>query len=392
MINRKVIRPNFKPVSKMTKSEKISYEINNSDLLVEKILNSKKIKYILLRELKEELPKNIKSLTWYIDLYSILGEVFSPNVSKELIILNRKKQLMISSNIINLAGHLRVFFAKYGIKTKFIFFYSNQMSENETAIEPLYKQSFYNKKIVGYNEESKQIIEIVNRNINLMETLSDYLPHIYFMNSGKVDPLMIPYHFIKENPSETAIIYSNDKLNIMNALLSDNVYILTFNYKEVIMYNKNDFINLYMSNKKSNDNKLTPYLIPFMFSISGYKKYDIYGLKGYGEVKTFSLIDKLVNTGILSNINYDILTFSKDISKKFNTLDIETINNNYKILNLDMMYNRLSIADKVRLDNKITDLQDIKSLVSINSEYYEKISRPIDLEAVLTNEKYESIT
>lgn len=394
MITKPLIRFKSKDKSEMTKKEYIKNEIHNSDVTMEKILNAKKIKYVMLDELFTELPPKIKNITFYIDLYDIIRDIYIQNIGEELLTLSEKKKLFISSSIINMIGHLRKYFLRHYIKTKFIFFYSTKKAKNEINEYENYKDSFYHTRLVGLNTNVMKLNAIVMSNIKLCEILSNYLPHAYFVNSEEINPTLVPYHFIKGDPLSTNIIYTNDKTNINNCLLNDKTFILTYNYNKIVIYGKNDLLNFYISNKKEVNKEINPELIPYMFSISGYKKYSVEGLPSYAELKAYNLFERLINNGTLSNIKYAPEIFLNDIVKykKINEDNLKIIKRNLNLFVPELMYDKLTLSDKLFLDKKITDLQDIKSLVDINDQYYSSISRPIYLEDLLLGEDYESLT
>jgi len=376
-----------KPRNQMNEKELEQDDIYNSDTTMEKILNSKKIRYEILNSIFSKLPQNITTVTMYIDVFSIINNLYNPNVLENISAFNDEKSFIFSSNLVNLAAHFRNYFAtRKQLYTNFVFFYSTEVSEKELDIYPDYRKEFYTKRLDN-NSEFIIMNNLIKNNLNLCQILTDYLPHIYFVNTKKINPNLVPYHFIKSQESdEISIIYSNDKVQMLNCLQNKNTYLLTSNYGNVNLYNQNDFIELY---DKKNDNNINPQLLPYLFAFSGNKKYSIDGIKGYAETKTCNFFRKMLDKNIISNINYkEISMFLNEIKDSITPEQYHILERNIHLFHLPTMYDSLSNSEIISTFN-VKDLQDMKSLVEINAEYYEKY--PLHLEELMLGEEYESI-
>jgi len=376
-----------KPRNQMNEKELEYDDIYNSDTTMEKILNSKKIKYEILNSLFPKFPKNITTVTMYIDVFSIINNLYNPNVLENISSFNNEKSVIFSSNIINLAAHFRNYFAtRKQLYTNFVFFYSTEKSKKEIELYPDYRKDFYIKRLDN-NSEFIIMNNLIKNNLKLCQIITDYLPHIYFVNSKEINPNLIPYHFIQSQGSdEISIIYSNDKVQMLNCLQNKNTYLLTSSYGNVNLYNQNDFIELY-SGKDEFD--INYQLLPYLFSFSGNKKYSIDGLKGYAELKTCRFFKKLLDENKISNINYkEPSLFLNEIKNYINPEQYHILERNISMFHIPTMYMMLSESE-ILSTFTVKDLQDMRSLVEINAEHYEKY--PLHLEELMLGEEYESI-
>lgn len=396
MAVKRVARRDFsvkpKKRSEMNEKEILQDDIHNGDFVMEKILNSKKIRYEILNDLLPKFPSSIDTVTIYIDVLSVYNNLYNPRVLEDVSVFNNRDKFILSSSLINMAAHFRNYFAtRKQMYTNIVFFYSFQKSKREVSMYPDFKLDYYAKRIT--NEDTyRNMNKLFKDNLKLCKIISDYLPHVYFVNTKNVNPFIVPYHFIKDQlPNEVGIIYSNDKLQMLNCLeTGKGTMLMTAGFGDVKLYNELDLIDYY-AKKEDMDDVINPQLLPYIYAISGYKKYNITGLKGYGEVKTLKLFQKLIKDGHISNIYYsDSDLFMKDItaSGKFNDEQLSIIDRNIKLLNPTLIYDSISPADMLSAF-ETNDLQDIQSLIDINNTYYEFY--PLQLEELLIGEEYESV-
>jgi len=376
-----------KPRSQMNEKEREQDDIYNSDTTMEKILNSKKIRYEILNSLFSKIPKHITTVTMYIDVFSIINNLYNPQVLENISAFNDEKSFIFSSNLINLAAHFRNYFAtRKQFYTNFVFYYSTEKSEKELGVYPDYRKEFYTKRLDN-NSEFILMNNLIRENLKLCEILSNYLPHIYFVNTKELNPNLVPHHFIQcQEKDEMSIIYSNDKLQMIHCLQNKDTYLLTSSFGNVNLYSQMDLVELY--NNKENY-EINPQLLPYMFAFSGNKKYSVEGCKGYAELKTCKFFKKLLDQNVISNINYkEPSIFLNEIKNSISPEQYHILERNISLFHFPSMY--MELTDKEILSTfTVKDLQDMKSLVEINAERYEKY--PLHLEELMIGEDYESI-
>ena len=96
-----------------------------------------------------------------------------------------------------------------------------------------------------------------------------------------------------------------------------------------------------------------------------------------------------MDKNVISNINYkDISIFLNEIKDSITPEQYHILERNISLFHIPTMY--ISLSDSEILSTfTVKDLQDMKSLVDINAEYYEKY--PLHLEELMLGEEYESV-
>ena len=131
------------------------------------IINSKKVKYIVLDELIKKLPVNTEEINLFISIDSLLKSFYNPQVNEKINVLDSDDQYMLSSEIINIAAHYRHYFwSRYQIPTNYFFYYSDKEADYCIRELPTYKSSFYGKRL--YNKvEFRNLNKMINENLKL---------------------------------------------------------------------------------------------------------------------------------------------------------------------------------------------------------------------------------
>jgi len=372
------------------KFEKAREHINNGGSAVEKILNSKKIKYKVLDELLEyELPKNIDTVNMFIDIYSVINTLYSPQVIEEsLPTLNEHEKFMITSELVNLVAHYRHYFiSRKGLYTNFIFYYSDERSEFHMNINDEYKKKFYSKR-VDDTVKFKTINKLLQTNITLMKPIIDNIPHAYLINTKHIDYNVVPHYMMQfQSKDEYSLIYSNDKLSLLNVIHNPNdCMVMTARSDKSKLYDSTNAIKRFSKAKSIDSINLLPDFLPFILAISGYKKYSLSGIRGYGIIKSSRLIEKAIKKDFLSNIPYDIDNFIEGIRKldKLSDEDLEVVRNNYLLIDVDNYIQYFDEADEELFNSAFVDKGDYKGLREINDKYFTHF--PLQLDEIMEGE------
>jgi hypothetical protein len=396
--NTKKERRKFLADYKLNQEEEVILnEIYNGDNLIEKLMNGKKIRFEVLNELIPKFPDNIDTVTIYIDLFSIIHPLYNIKILEEVhnLVMNDNNKFLISSHLINTAAHFRRYFAtRRNCYTNIVFYYSLEKSKNEIEINPNYKFDFYDKRLKYKNTSFYLLNKNIKSNIDICEILSDYLPHIYFINTEEFNPLIVPYHFSQgQGNNELSFIYTDDKVSTLNLLYRKNMNLLYQGYKAIsFINNKEDLLYIYSGKENVYENKINSYLLPYIYAISGYNKYNIEGaVPSSKEIRTCNKIVKLIDQGIISNINYnnkDLFINDLANSNNYTEEQLNIIKNNIELFDIRLIYNKLNEADKLKIFN-CKDLENINELIKINDNYYQYY--PLNLEDILLGEDYESV-
>lgn len=386
------VRPERK-VRKPRLTEQERNELYNGDSDIDKVMHGRKIKYEVLNKLFDgHLPKK-QLCNIFIDVHSLLKKLYIPVIAKSFDNLSGYNKFVISSQLLNIAAHYRHYFvSRKQMYTNIYFYYSMDKAEKLVAEHPVYRSSFYTKHI-DKNFEYHNINKVVAQNLELCKLISDYIPHVYFINTKKEDYNIVPYHFLKEiedsgTEDEFSIIYTDDKIQAINASLFKDTYILTPNSDKSKLYYQDSLIN-FIIGKDDEDYMMFPPLLQYSFGISGYNKYDVSGWKSYGHKRAIDYMIKQISAGNIRNIEYGTVNhFIEDLVSNCK-IDEEKqlqLEKTYKLLSPKFNYSRLT---DVTISNIFTtsDLIDKASLTRLNSYYYDK--HPIMLDELMEGEEYE---
>lgn len=118
--------------------------------MIQSILNSKKIKYVILNKiLMGKINQDVKSLNLFIDLDTVLSQLFSKSNSNMFdTIYSSENKIMLSSGIANIAAHYRHYFwTRKGKPCKIYFYYSDKKATKNLLINNSYKKEYYKKRL-----------------------------------------------------------------------------------------------------------------------------------------------------------------------------------------------------------------------------------------------------
>lgn len=181
------------------------------------------------------------TLNIYIDMYKMMMDLYEPN-------LEIKESSIITSTIVNLCAHLRSYYrTRHRVETTIFLVYSDMSSP--------YNKTFY----PGYNasndakvKSNPRITEIIEFNMELLETLCPYLPDIHFIR-GVYEPSVIILDLIygEELVGNTApnLVFSRDNTAIQLPANHSNTTIF-FNSKRTgtMEYaNKDNALSIYVA-------------------------------------------------------------------------------------------------------------------------------------------------
>lgn len=146
-------------------------------MTIERLIFSSFIKYTKLRELISNSFKGSKAtnLHVFIDMYSLLKPLYSIDQWS----YRYDNVFELSSAIINMCAHYRTFFRGLGVYTKFYIIYGLNSPELNNSFVVGYNNQF----ISSYTKKT-DINKMVNKNVEALNMLCQYLPGIYFYNIG----------------------------------------------------------------------------------------------------------------------------------------------------------------------------------------------------------------
>jgi hypothetical protein len=361
-------------------------------LALEGILLSKKIKYdILEKKLKPLIPKNKEAVNIFIDVYSVLNNLYQPQIIEIFNTLQVDEKFMISAELLNLVSHYRhYFYSRHNQMYTNIYYYFPTKSSRLCKIDPSYRNEFYDKRLSS-NPSYLSLNTIMKKNLEIVKIVSEYLPHVYCIDTSDIDTNIVPYHILQTSTEKDtfSIFMSNDIVHLQNVIYEkQSIGILNKGDKSEFLL-EDDLIKHLIEDKNSMPG-IIPEFVPHILSLSGNKKYSIKGLKLTGYKKAVKLIQGWLQGNNLSNMRYDDHeNFISDIEKSKTVLSEEQkniIRNNLKLFHLPTIHSSFKKSDFVKIENQIINRVDWKSLRYLNDKYYKKY--PLDLIWMVEGEEY----
>jgi len=367
--------------------------------LIEKVLNSKKVKYELLKPMLApyiDFRAKEQNVNIFIDVYDILKQLYNPNTIETFRSLKNRDRYVFTPELVNLISHYRHYFASRMSKyTTFYFFCSTSPSEYHTKIYEDYKKDFYNKRLDKSNEIFGHLNTIILDNFKVLNLIMEYIPHAYFINTGKHESNVIPYYFLKERISEDDfnIIISNDDVYYQDLLVLDNTVQLELRGdKTRIITRENMYDYLLEKNKKNplDFPHITAEMIEIIYPLYSHKNYNTPSIKNMGFSKAIAFFEKMAK-----NQDIDPLLDYKANDELFNPMrkngfsdkDIEKYLVNYKLFNHSDVLNNNLKSYKNLVDVSLIDRVDAKGVRVTNERYFP--NNPILLDFCFEGEDYQ---
>ena len=351
----------------------------NNQIPVESLLYSNYIKYDKLSELVENnfQGSNANSVNIFIDIYSLIKGLYKCDT------FTRDNGLVMSSSMINLCAHLRHFFRnRYNVESKIYLIYSDNVPE-------------YNKKLwLGYNQNHEKVLnreagvnELIKQNLSAIDTLSPYLPDIYFLitdfEAGVLMYDIICYNESKENfnPNiiitkdvylyqlvglcQHSIIFRPKKSNsedISFAVKRSNVLAEWFISKNVAVPEEVEHLDAGLCSLLMTLSRCPERSIKSFFNLPKASEIICSGVSGYKILNGYNAYTKKI-WDLLYRPDFDKYTFDL-FDRRFKVIDI--LSQYYVYTNVK--HNKL----------KFINLVDPNTIKDINNKYFEKY--PLDLD------------
>ena len=387
---------------------------------IEMLLHAKKLRYEYLDALMKNIIKKkntpYDSINILVDVNDMIKQLYKPDIVETINTRMSVERQDIAAELINIVSHYRhYFFSRWWKYTNFFFFYSSKRSKYHLDIDPNYRKDFYKKRL--REPKSKKFLpqyETLNTTlesaIKICKTFLMYVPHAYFIDTGKVDYTLTPYILFNNIEGEKTVsgeeepifdkcvptfILSNDEIYYQDLINIKSDYpirqILTKGTKSEILDRENILDYLTKNLKKEPEYSYTESLYTALLSFMGYTKYNVEKINGMGIGRVLPFVEKnLYNKGFLYDINYtSVREFSKaiknsDIKEEYKELAIK----NFRLLSHDAMrnvaYNDTDVA-KIAMDCR-REIVDPKEVRRTNEKYFE--NNPIITEFCYDGETY----
>lgn len=368
--------------------------------MLQMMLHSKKLSYARLNDIMPQyIPQQgvkYDTVNVVVDLYDVVKQLYKPQLLEQLHSMKVQDRWQITSEIINIVGHYRHYFASRLWKyTNIYFIYSDKESSYHTSLNPNYRKDFYQKRLDNNDPTFGTLTKIIKENFQLIKTFLEYVPHAYFINTGDVEYNIVPYMMQVEGLIDTSIptvMISNEEIYYQDFAHNHNlIQLLIKGEKSRIVTRENMWDEVVSGVKKKPDIHLLPELYPVVLACTGYNSYNVEKVNRMGVARAIPFITKeLLDTGAIHNIDYSsIEVFSEAINKSGIKEDYkQKIIDNFKLLSHSALggvaYTQKNV-ENIRLQTMVEKI-DPRSVNYINEKYFEHY--PILIEYVFEGEEY----
>lgn len=354
-----------------------SYTVDVSAIIYGSYVKMDRLQQIVFETFSNTSIAQAIHLNVFIDLYSTLHSVFS-----EKFRVNIENLTDVTSGIINMCAHYRKFFKGLGVHTTFYLIYSDNICDFNRKFVAGYNSSFVKKSQI------KMFRNIVDTNLDLLNTICPYLPDIHFVRSiNNWESSVIIANIIETlNDGNPNLIISRDLYPLqLCALYRWTSYLYPLKHRggidDSIMvplnekYNfREEFWKLYFKDKighrKTNLEQISPLNVSLLSAINGFNHRDINIMYKISEAKR-TILD---------------ITHGEDIKiTEFQLMNDEKASN---LINIQQIIPRLKALDITfalpyykqdpESKYKFVNLNDPGTVNMINSKYFE--NNPLELQ------------
>lgn len=350
---------------------------------IDRVLNVKKIRYEvldkILRPYKNNFINDEGTINIFIDLPSTVKQLYNPENLKGFsgkIKFNEK--LAIASNLLNMIGHYRHYFAsRWMCYTNIYFMYNSKMAKSiQTTYDINYKKDYYDKRINLNNPTYSAMNSLLKDNYKYMIPIIKCIPNAHFIDTGEIDYRVIFNYLIRNrvDDKDLNIILTTDKIFYQNVNYKNTVILEPRGDRTKFIYYGNAIKELAGTSKTIQKNPdyvtINPENIILLESLINHKDYNIEGIRNFSYAKAIIFLNK--NEIDIGEIITDPETVI-DLFKDFITDDeVHKIKKNFNIFNnqrlMEMNDNKLDIIMPPQLDH----FEDPESVRKVNEKYFYK--------------------
>ena len=340
--------------------------------MVDPIFNMFKTKFTVMDKLKL-LDVNADRVDVYINLESIFKVLMTPRINNYLIATcenNNIFKINLMSNIVNLAQHYRLYFAKYGKDSRVFLFWNFPKGQYKNNVYIQGYREYYNHKMFKY-DGCEYITRSLSECHEFMKKLFNYINQVYLINGDTIDSSVVPY-IIEDN------IYSTlDNTNIQKIIISNSKYdfqfvchgftILETNRDNSCIVTKDNVIDVIKTKMNIKNESTIPIgLLPFALSLLGDRYRNIPKLSGIGLSSIIKMVNKALDNVLITENTQDIEMLSKIISEKYRDKFIK----NYLCTDVARQYLEVTPLEIQLIERQIVDKFDDNALQVINEKYF----------------------
>lgn len=355
---------------------------------LELYFNMFKIKYSKLDELLRNITfEKGEEIIIYISLESILKKITSTITDRENIMIDSKRNLILTSCIFNLIAHYRYYFNKKSVCSRIYIYGPESVDVNYLNRE--YNKDYRTRMLLLNTEETTSIGKTYSESIKMIKTILTYVEGVNFITSGIVEPSVVPLvltNYLKTDNKKNFIV-TDDKYDYQ--YIKDYFIILKPRLEKSSIIDFDNVMDILKEKTKCN-NIPNPDInfLPFIISILGDKYRNIDKIKGMGISKIYNEINKGLNNNIITNDINNLNSLSCLINENYHN-DFML---NYITTSIYEQYKKLSDTEIKYITNQVIDKYDGGYMKVINDEYF--IDNPLNILEINTGikKRYQRIS
>ena len=278
-------------------------------------------------------------------------------------------QKMMISNVINLAQHYRLYFAKLKIPNK-VFLYWNYNPDKTDYKNCEYIHDYrclYDIKI-GNMSPFPYLRDIISKSIHTLQTIMTYVNEVYLITHNTIESSVIPYMFYRDQVDDRKymnVLISRDAYDYQYALYG--FYVINPKKQQVIT-ESSILIDYSLHCKwKKNIIDIPLNFVPTLMSIIGDSN------KGINKIKSVS-VSGLCNL-IADNIfNLKVTTNTSSLDMIESIFEDEStrteFHNNYHCTCIPLQYQEITPNERFEIFSQVMDKYDDISLEFLNERFF----------------------
>lgn len=338
------------------------------------MFNARKIKFAVLDKLKILEPQT-RRVHVYINLESVFNRIIQSRLNNYIVSCIKEKddknklELSLISNIINLAQHYRLYFAKCQVDSRIILYWNYPVSANYLNRKYILDYRSYHNHKMFRNEECQFLVECISDIVGLLQKMIAFINEVYLVNGANVESSLIPL-LMEEN------VYSDYK-DAQKIIVSDSKYDFQYvNYgftviesakDDSILVTKDNVIDI-LKERSGIKSQLTvpPTLLPFVTCLLGDRYRNIPKLAGVGLSTILKVANKALDNHAITENTVDVDMLTRIITVQYQ----EQFRKNYLCTNLSYQLKDVTPLDISLIKSQIVDKFDDRTLKNMNERYF----------------------
>ena len=163
--------------------------MHDSRVYIEQLISGSFVRYEILSNLinTSYSGSNCIEINLFIDLNSAIKQLYSVDTWT----YKYRNRYEIAATVLNMCGHYREFFRQIGVNTNIYIIYGlNCPPINDNLVQG-YNSAFKNAFI-----KKKDITELIDENLKILNIITQYIPYTYFFNCGTNEVSAMIYHLV----------------------------------------------------------------------------------------------------------------------------------------------------------------------------------------------------